>query len=272
MSNAGAIPPSSRARPPLTLGHAATFLLFDFALFWLLIICAALLVVRFPAGAFHTLGLLVLLAAIIEAIWSLAALIIGLTRSPAAASRMPMDPHLAQLAIDAGLDPERVARDVARNRAVIDVQVGQANAVGERVLKPGGIGAWFIILLCTGLTWFGIELILAPPTPKASGVIPGLIVAIPCGFAAIRCVFARPTIRLDSDGMNLSQFGRSTRYRWRDITHLTISRGGRAGAYPCVYFKASTRLFGQVLIANYGMSPDALLGLLNHYRQAACQD
>jgi hypothetical protein len=246
MSNAGTMPPPARPRPPLTLGHAATLRLFDFALFWLLIIIAALLTVRFPEGALHTLGLLVFLAAIIEAIWSLAALIIGLTRSPAAASLTPADPRYAQS--------------------------GAADADGERVLKPGGIGAWFMILLCAGLAWFGVELCFAPPTPKANSAIAGLIIAIPCGFAAIRCFFARPTIRLDSEGMTLSQFGRSARYRWRDITHLTLSRGGRAGAYPCVFFKASTRLFGQVLIANYGMSPDALFGLLNQYRQAALQD
>jgi hypothetical protein len=90
MRNAGIYPTPHRARPPLSFGHAATLLLFDFGLFWLLLFCAALLEVHFRTGPLHTLARLVALAAFVEAIWSVVALIIGLTRSPAApASRRP---------------------------------------------------------------------------------------------------------------------------------------------------------------------------------------
>jgi hypothetical protein len=159
---------------------------------------------------------------------------------------------------------------VARNRAAVDLQIAQSDALGKRTLKPGGIGIWLMILGCAGLTCFGIQLLFAT-TPTGHGFVAGLVIAIPCGFAVIRLFFARPTIHLGPDAITLSQFGRTTSYRWTDITWLnTVS--GRYGSFPHVGFKAANSFFSQLLLANYGMSSDALLGLLQHYRQAAVRN
>ncbi len=56
----------------------------------------------------------------------------------------------------------------------------ERDAHGERLLKPGGIGEWFFIIACVGLSWLGFGLIFDDPKGDGSNIFFGLLIAISC--------------------------------------------------------------------------------------------